>query len=290
MPAPASILEIEQDKHAPFEIYSIEWIKQNRKEKFFEPHRNNHYVVLLVTAGSGMQSIDADTCEIEAGNTYFIMPGQVHIVTETEELKGTAIFFTKDFLSPGDIASYPVFQYRWINASGTPSVIKLLADSYQEIVDIAEKLQKEYDNFFLLRVEILKGYLRIFLIYLARSFENLSSPATSQNRSQEITEQFFELLENSYKTMKKVGEYASKLALTGNYLNELIKEATGFPASYHIQERVMLEAKRQALYTNHSMKEVAYSLGFDDSAHFSKYFKNNAGMNFSDFRKTEGKV
>jgi AraC family transcriptional regulator, transcriptional activator of pobA len=33
------------------------------------------------------------------------------------------------------------------------------------------------------------------------------------------------------------------------------------------------------------MKEIAYSLGFDNLAHFSKYFKTNSGINFTDFKR-----
>jgi AraC family transcriptional activator of pobA len=46
-----------------------------------------------------------------------------------------------------------------------------------------------------------------------------------------------------------------------------------------------MEAKRQAIHANVSMKEIAYLLGFEDHSHFSKYFKNNSGMNFSSFKK-----
>ena len=46
-----------------------------------------------------------------------------------------------------------------------------------------------------------------------------------------------------------------------------------------------MEAKRQAMYSQVSMKEIAYGLGFDNLAHFSKYFKTNSGINFTDFKR-----
>jgi AraC-like DNA-binding protein len=82
-----------------------------------------------------------------------------------------------------------------------------------------------------------------------------------------------------------VADYAAGFAVTPNYLNEIIKKSSGIPASEHIKQRVVLEAKRLAAYSDASMKEIAYSLGFDDVAHFSKYFKNVTGINFSDFKK-----
>ena len=80
-------------------------------------------------------------------------------------------------------------------------------------------------------------------------------------------------------------DYASQLYVTPNYLNRIVKKITGFTASHHIQQQIILEAKRKALYLSASMKEIAYSLGFDNLAHFSKFFKNNCGMSFTDFKK-----
>ena len=78
--------------------------------------------------------------------------------------------------------------------------------------------------------------------------------------------------------------YAAQLFVTANYLNKIVKKCTGFSAGHHIRQRVVLEAKRMARYSDTNMKEIAYDLGFLDSAHFSKFFKSGAGSNFSDFK------
>lgn len=100
-----------------------------------------------------------------------------------------------------------------------------------------------------------------------------------------LVQQFMSLLEKHYKTEKMVAGYASLLSVTPNYLNEIIKKTTGYSAGHHIRQRVVLEAKRQATYSDHCMKQIGYYLGFDDTAHFSKFFKNAAGINFTDFKK-----
>ena len=67
------------------------------------------------------------------------------------------------------------------------------------------------------------------------------------------------------------------------------KKITGSTASHHIQQQIILEAKRQAMYFSTSMKQIAYNLGFDNIAHFSKFFKHNCGMNFTDFKRVNAK-
>ena len=80
------------------------------------------------------------------------------------------------------------------------------------------------------------------------------------------------------------------LSVSANYLNVTVKKVSGYPVSYHIQQQIIQEAKRQAVYTDKSMKEIAYQLGFEAITHFSKFFKKNEGSNFSLYRKTTCRV
>ena len=164
-------------------------------------------------------------------------------------------------------------------------VIKVDEDSRVEMEDIAAKMMKEYSNYFLLRSQILRGYLKIFLIYLTRQFE-VNTEEELQSRNIDLVKRFLSLIEKSYISKRMVTEYADQLIVTPNYLNEVVKKVTGHPASHHIQQRIVLEAKRQAAFSTLTMKEVAYQLGFDDIAHFSKFFKNASGQSFTDFRKS----
>ena len=97
------------------------------------------------------------------------------------------------------------------------------------------------------------------------------------------------LVKNDFTCQKKVSAYATALLISANYLNQLVKNETGFTASYHILQQIIIEAKRQALFTERSMKEVCYYLGFNSGAHFSKFFRANSGMNFTTFRNMAGR-
>ena len=122
------------------------------------------------------------------------------------------------------------------------------------------------------------------MIYLSRQVEN-EKKASFNSRKMELVHVFYALLDRHFATKKMVRDYADILAVTPSYLNDTVKEVSGFTASYHIQQRIVLEAKRRAIYEGDSMKEIAYHLGFCDPAHFSKYFKNSSGTNFTDFKK-----
>jgi AraC-like DNA-binding protein len=104
-------------------------------------------------------------------------------------------------------------------------------------------------------------------------------------RSQIITREFRKLLADEYKNWKSPGEYAEALHLSAPYLNEAIKEATGFTVSHWIQQQIMLEAKRLLYHSGCSVKEIAYELGYEDPTYFSRLFKKTVGKTPGDFRE-----
>jgi AraC-like DNA-binding protein len=95
---------------------------------------------------------------------------------------------------------------------------------------------------------------------------------------------FRQLLEQYYTEWKSVAAYADQLCVTPNHLSVSIKRETGRPASDHIRQRIMLEAQRLAAAHDAPLKEIAYQLGFEDVAHFSKLFKRCHGVSFSSFK------
>jgi len=97
--------------------------------------------------------------------------------------------------------------------------------------------------------------------------------------------QFKNDVELYFRTHHKVNEYADRQHLTANHLNEVIKSETGTSTKDFIQNRLLLEAKRLARYSNLNAKEIAYRLGYEDVAHFSKFFKKWEGVAFTEFRE-----
>jgi AraC-like DNA-binding protein len=213
---------------------------------------------------------------------YCIIPGQLHQL-EVEEAEGYIISFTERLLNSGDDFELMYRSGLFHLLMDSPG-IRLDQEMADEIEEISRKLHRELSNGYLLRSEIIKRYTSIFLIYLARQFEGAFQLA-AQTRNVRLVKNFISLVEKRYTDWKLVKEYAGELSVTPNYLNEVVKKISGYPAGHHIRQRIVLEAKRQAASPNMSMKEIAYHLGFDDIAHFSKFFKSVYGKNFTDFRK-----
>ena len=149
---------------------------------------------------------------------------------------------------------------------------------------IASMMLTELQGTFALRAEILKRLLKIFIARVCQAHGVCHEQEAAGKRAA-LARQFQRLLEVHFTTRKMVSEYAEMLQVTTNYLNCVIRLVSGYPASFHIHQRVVQEAKRQAVEERRSMKEIAYRLGFPDQSHFSKYFRKNCGKRFIDFRK-----
>ena len=81
-----------------------------------------------------------------------------------------------------------------------------------------------------------------------------------------------------------VSDYAAALSITPTHLSRLTRAATGHAASQLILDRIIREARRNLVYTNLPVSTIAYALGFNDPAYFSRLFSGATGLSPRGFR------
>lgn len=92
------------------------------------------------------------------------------------------------------------------------------------------------------------------------------------------------LLQRDYKTAKKVSHYASELNITPRKLTEMTEYVLGKSAKHVIIEKLITESKKMLSYTNYTISQIAYELGFSDEGNFTNFFKKHAEKNPSEMR------
>jgi AraC-like DNA-binding protein len=262
-----------------FEIHTLEWYLQNRSAAD-NNKKLDSFEVIYVRNGAGFLTIDMHSYAVGANTVFCLSPGQVRDFQATGDVDGYYLSISPEFFS----MSESNFNASFSRGDNNTMMIAVDQDAKGELEEILARMKKEFTNYFLLRTEILMGFFKILMIYLSRKTA-VTEQQSACSRDASTAKTFFSLLKKHFTSMRMVSDYAKALNVTPNYLNQVIKKISGFSASHHIQQQIVLEAKRQARYSNRSMKEIAYSLGFEDMAHFSKFFKNNSGMNFSSFKK-----
>jgi len=269
----------------PFEVETIEqWIEENYDTTNELYCSKNQLKIIWLTKGSGIYKNNLAPSLIKPNFIFCLNASQQNKVCIDENAEGFIISFTENFLSVGELEFDLTCQSNLFNLFSKTKGIFINASVANDMQEIILRMMKEYVNIFIFKTEILKRYLKIFLIYLTRQFDEGFQPVM-QTRNTALVQKFMNMLEKNYRDKKMVADYADSLFVTPNYLNEIIKKITGYSAGYHIRQRIALEAKRMALYSDNSMKEIAYNLGFLDCAHFSKFFKTITGSNFTEFKK-----
>ncbi|HSZ33032.1 MAG TPA: helix-turn-helix domain-containing protein [Puia sp.] len=273
---------VKTKKKSDFEIQTIDSMEGSWIETKTGVHINSYYEIIWITSGSANLQIDFNNNVINNNHLYFIRPGQAHWFVPGENLKGYVIQFHESFFDLDDQQTDPT-HYRFLFQLFGQSKAIDTSGLTGELQETMERMLCEFNSSFSFRMDILKRYFKIFLIYLTRHLEE-SFTEVKQTRNLELVNQFMYLVDKKFKSQKMVVEYAGELSVSPNYLNEITKKLTGFSAGHHIRRRVILEAKRLGRYSDHCMKEIAYHLGFSDSAHFSKFFKTVSGTNFTEFK------
>lgn len=167
-----------------------------------------------------------------------------------------------------------------------PMFIVLNEKEKEEMESLQKMFTAEWrskDNF---QGEMLRTLLKQLIIKTTRTAKSQSdSYKRFPDEKMDIVRKFALVLEGAFKREHSVKYYADELNKSPKTLSNIFA-ILGQPApSKIIQNRIILEAKRYLHYTDKTAKEIAYELGFESPAHFSRFFKLQAGINLSEFKE-----
>lgn len=268
-----------------FQFKQMEAIEQRNPSRKELPHRHDYFVIIFVETASGSHHIDFKKYPLTPNTLYFVSPEQVHYMDLEASPKGKVLLFTVDFLQQFSISPEVLFDMEvFFNCDEAPPV-PVPSEQIARIQLLFDQMQQEYEEKAMNWLPAIGASLKMLLLFTQRIKASFSTNNKKLNsRKSEIIRQFKKDLERQYKKLHKVNDYASLQNLSSIYLNEVIKGETGISAKDYIQNRIVLEAKRLAQYSDFSMKEIAFQIGFEDPAHFSKVFKKCQGVTFSAFK------
>jgi len=268
----------------PFKVQTIKNFTEEQDDINEAPHSHNYYEMIWLIKGQGILNADMQEYTIGSNTLFLLKPNEPHQFQTQADMEGFVFSFTDSFFKMDEYDFDRVSQAGLCQLFIERRTINISEEMEEDVKEIVLKMIKEFESHYSNKMELLKRYFKIFLIYLTRALEE-NFQSTEQSRETELVKNFMGLLDKNFKEKKMVAEYAAQLLVTSNYLNRIVKKITGFSAGHQIRQRVVLEAKRMGRYSDAGMKEIAYNLGFLDSAHFSRFFKTFGGLNFSEFKR-----
>ena len=129
-----------------------------------------------------------------------------------------------------------------------------------------------------LQLEMLQMMLKRILILCTRIYKNQEGYQKLENNHVDIIRQFNFLVESHFKEKHSVADYAAMLHKSPKTLSNLFKKIGEKSPLQFIQSRIMTEARRLLRYSEMSISEVAYELGYNDVQTFSRFFKKREGV------------
>ena len=132
-----------------------------------------------------------------------------------------------------------------------------------------------------------EAHLLCILVACARALEHAqqAGDAGEPGRHATIVARFREAIERHYRDGVPLARYSAMLGVSEKQLRAACRKQAHQPPSRMIENRILLEAKRALLYSNMTVAEAAYYLGFNDPAYFSRLFAKATGKSPSAFRQ-----
>jgi len=290
MPSKEKIYSLDltyNDTSSPFVIKTMEEIDSKLGGIADKPHRHNYYTVIWSFTATGKHIIDFKEYEILPQHIFFVSPQQVHQIITNNKPTGYVILFTPEFLEKNSIREDFIANLKLFQKSDETPPLHLSENMIATLKIFTNQMMTAFLSENEMRFETIGAYLKLFLIE-CNGHCSLQPSTNTQTIEvgKSMVRHFKEIVEQHFKKWHQVKEYAEILNVSPNYLNEVIKTAIQISAKEFIQNRITLEAKRLAIFTNKSSKEIGYDLGFDDPSHFSKFFKINTGQSLQDFKSS----
>lgn len=255
-------------------------VPQDDESEKLGAHRDDFYMFFLIESGEAAMMVDLQELLLQQSSVFYVLPGQIHRRFSTQDsAKGWFVAIETPMVPP-DYRN--VFESQLLLQKPLPLSSRLFGQCSHLLKLMAERAQEDVNSPF--QLPVMHSLLQSFLGIVAGSFSHVNDQVPHLSRQVQISQQLKMLLVNNILTVKSPSAYAEMMHISESYLNEVLKKNTGFSVSYWIQHQVVLEAKRLLYYTPMNVKEIAHHLGYEDSAYFSRIFKNFTGTTPQTFR------
>ena len=273
-----------------FNVFNVAEVVAKYKKKPYMPYNRRSYYKISFVRGRNRAEYADKVINIEKNALLFASPKvPYHWLPLDDQQGGYFCIFTDDFLirqkSGVVLDELPIFK-----PNGYP-VFELSEEQAEEIEAIFKKMSKDLSSDYAYKYDLLRNYV-LELIHYGQKLQPLSTVYPGHTASERVSSLFIELLERQFpieSPQQKLGlrtakDYADRLSIHVNHLNKVLKENTGKTTTDIIGGRGTQEAKILLKQTDWNISEIAFSLGFEEVAHFSNFFRKHTSLTPLAFR------
>lgn len=250
-----------------------------------ECRRTECTIVVLCTAGMGRYTLGTVEYTLKTNDVLIAGEGQVlGDIKVVQPLEGIIIFISNAFLysiirEVRDIANLFVITREHPVFSLSPADV-LMFRKYLSF--LKAKLAEESHLF---RRQIAGTLLATMIYELCNITQRITEEkAPKQSRSQEVFERFIQLVENNFRTERRVAWYSEKLGISSKTLLEVVKRVSSRTPNDWLDIYTTLEIRIMLRHTTMSIKQIADTLHFSNQSSLGKFFREHVGMSPKAYR------
>ena len=286
MPAAKKVIPVHKLGELTDQGFQIERVHRSndavQEAMLMGAHRDDHYVFLLQETGKSKFMADFRIFNVQKNTLFYILPGQVHRYLDADKTTSGWYVAMDTGLVPDMFRA--VLEDPLLSKQPLPADASIL-DPVVQCLKLIYGITRQQPSPLYCK-QMIYGLLTSFVAMVAAIYTcEPKSLSEKMSRPLAITQQFRKSLSLHYKTRQRPADYAVSLNLSLSYLNEVVKDSTGFSVSYWIQQEIVLEAKRLLYHSDCTVKEIAYELGYEDHAYFSRLFKKVVSLTPGEFRR-----
>jgi AraC-like DNA-binding protein len=244
-----------------------------------DPSRKDFFEVVWLKDEYALHAVKEEDQPGKGHWIYLLPPYRVHQLNKAGK-KGVLFSFKRELLDE-DVKEFSLDVFKLFNIQGEYSCLQVSEQVSSQLCKIYDLMEEEYqkaDSSIL----IIKSLLKAFLLNIIRIKEH---EFTTQDVHQKRVYEFMLLLEEHYLANRNIDFYADKIGVSSRRLNQILKEKLQKTGMQLIHDRIILEAKRHIIHSEHTIKEIAYLLEFTDHPYFSRFFKQHTGQTPEEFKK-----
>ncbi|HDS1735436.1 helix-turn-helix domain-containing protein [Pseudomonas sp. BP8] len=246
-----------------------------------KPHRHaDLFQLLYVQRGQAQVEIEGTRREIREAALQVVPPLTVHGFRFSADIQGHVLTF-----GPALVADLE-------QRLGAPLAVLASAECYplgkdrQRLHALIDTLQQEYQGNAPARAAMLQALVTALMVWISRRQQLGQPPRNRDERDQQLLGQYLRLVEAHYREHLSVEDFAARIGISSVQLNQLCRALAGQTALQVIHQRLLLEARRNLLYTRMGISQLSDSLGFSDPTYFARFFKRLTGQTANSYRKS----
>ncbi|GAA4587963.1 AraC family transcriptional regulator [Planotetraspora phitsanulokensis] len=244
----------------------------------YSPKRLAFHEIITVRSGTLRYCADFTEHVLTEGAWMWLRPGQIQqFRSDLTAAEGSVVLFERSFLSPGAV------ELARVDASWREPLIS--EDTDQTVRAVLDLLESECRGpagpSLEAHVEVLRHLLAVLVLRLARAQGGLDDDGAGVT---EAFRRFQGAVDRDFARTRRVEDFARDLGYSVRTLTRATRAAAGVGAKRFIDDRVLLEAKRQLVHTDLAVTAVGEQLGFPEPTVFTKFFRQRAGETPAAFR------